>query len=71
MPVLTLVELFRLTKIELCDLATKIANDIPKLVEGTQHRENASIVCANALGANAAVLCVLTTSTVAGYGALD
>jgi hypothetical protein len=30
-----------LTKIELCDLVAKVANDIPKLVEGTQECVNA------------------------------
>jgi hypothetical protein len=40
MRVLTIVELF-LTKIELCNLAAKVANDIPMLLEGTQQRANA------------------------------
>lgn len=41
MRVLTIVELLHLTKIELCNLAAKVANDIPMLLEGTQQRANA------------------------------
>ncbi len=41
MRVVTIVELLRLTKIELCNLQAKVANDAPKLVEGTQERANA------------------------------
>jgi hypothetical protein len=39
MRVLTILELMRLWKIELCDLAAKITNMLPDLPEGTADRE--------------------------------
>jgi hypothetical protein len=41
MRVLTLTELMRLTRIELCDLAARITNAFPDLPEGSPERQNA------------------------------
>ena len=41
MQVLTLTELMRLTRIELCGLAAQIANALTKLPEGSPERDNA------------------------------
>ena len=38
MRVLTLIELMRLSKIELCDLAARITNAFPNLPEGSTER---------------------------------
>lgn len=43
MRVLTLIELMRLSKIELCDLAARITNAFPDLPEGSPERANAVI----------------------------
>ena len=43
MRVLTITELMRLSKIELCDLAAKITNLLPRLPEGSAEREAAHI----------------------------
>jgi hypothetical protein len=43
MRVLTIIELMRLTKIELCDLAAKITNMLPDFPEGSAEREAAHI----------------------------
>jgi hypothetical protein len=39
--VLTINELMRLTRIELCDLARRITNELPKYLEGSPERANA------------------------------
>jgi hypothetical protein len=41
MRVLTLTELMRLTRIELCALLTRITNDLPAFPEGSVERANA------------------------------
>jgi hypothetical protein len=41
MRLLTLNELMRLTRIELCDLAARITNAFPDLPEGSPERHNA------------------------------
>jgi hypothetical protein len=41
MRVLTLTELMRLTRIELCDLAARITNELPKFPEGSPELVNA------------------------------
>lgn len=41
MQVLTLTELMRLTRVELCGLATQIANALTQLPEGSPDRDNA------------------------------
>jgi len=41
MRVLTINELLRLTHIELCDLATRIANELPTFPEGSPERTSA------------------------------
>ena len=41
MRVLTINELMRLTRIELCDLAQRIAGDLPNFANGSPERANA------------------------------
>ena len=41
MRVLTINELMRLTRIELCDLLTRITNELPDFPEGSPERDNA------------------------------
>jgi hypothetical protein len=41
MKLLTITELMRLSKIELCDLAARITNAFPDLPEGSPERSNA------------------------------
>jgi hypothetical protein len=41
MRVLTINELLRLTRIELCDLAQRVANELPKYPDGSPERANA------------------------------
>ena len=41
MRVLTINELLRLTRTELCNLAAKIANELPMLPDGSPERANA------------------------------
>jgi hypothetical protein len=41
MRVLTINELMRLTRIELCDLAQRITNELPKFPDGLPERANA------------------------------
>jgi hypothetical protein len=41
MRVLTLTELMRLTRIELCALLTRITNELPDLPEGSPEHDNA------------------------------
>jgi hypothetical protein len=41
MRVLTITELLRLTRIELCDLATRITNKLPTFAEGSLEYANA------------------------------
>jgi hypothetical protein len=41
MRVLTINELLRLTRIELCDLATRIANELPTFSDDSPERANA------------------------------
>jgi hypothetical protein len=41
MRVLTINELLRLTRIELCDLARRVTNELPKFPEGSSERANA------------------------------
>jgi hypothetical protein len=41
MRVLTINELLRLTRIELCDLARRVTNELPKYPEGSPERANA------------------------------
>ncbi len=43
MRVLTITELLRLTRIELCDLAARITNAWPDFPEGSVEQENAFI----------------------------
>jgi hypothetical protein len=43
MRVLTLIELMRMAKIELCDLAARITNMLPEFPEGSPEREAAHI----------------------------
>jgi hypothetical protein len=43
MRVLTLNELMRLSKIELCDLAARITNNLPEFPEGSAERANAGV----------------------------
>ena len=40
MRVLTLTELMRLTRIELCALLTRITNELPDFPEGSAERDN-------------------------------
>jgi len=46
MRVLTLTELMRLTRIELCALLTRITNEPPDFPEGFAERDNALTTCA-------------------------
>jgi hypothetical protein len=48
MRVLTLTELMRLTRSELCALITRIRNDLPTFPEGSVERANALSNLANA-----------------------
>jgi hypothetical protein len=41
MRVLTINELMRLTRIELCNLAQRITNELPQFTEGSSERANA------------------------------
>lgn len=41
MRVLTITELLRLTRIELCDLAARITNAWPEYLEGSEAQQNA------------------------------
>jgi hypothetical protein len=41
MRVLTINELLRLTRIELCDLARRITNELPQFPDGSPERANA------------------------------
>jgi hypothetical protein len=41
MQVLTITELMRLTRTELCAMLTRIANELPKFPEGSVERANA------------------------------
>jgi hypothetical protein len=41
MRVLTINELMRLTRIELCDLARRITSELPNFLEGSPERANA------------------------------
>jgi len=43
MQVLTITELMRLTRTELCALLTRITNELPKFPEGSAERANAHI----------------------------
>jgi hypothetical protein len=43
MRVLTIIELMRMAKIELCDLAARITNLLPEFPEGSPEREAAHI----------------------------
>jgi hypothetical protein len=43
MRVLTLIELMRMTRIELCDLAARITNALPEFPEASQEYANARI----------------------------
>lgn len=43
MRVLTITELLRLTRVELCDLAAKITNAWPEFTEGSEEQQNARI----------------------------
>ena len=43
MRVLTITELMRLTRTELCALLTRITNDLPDLPEGSVERANAHV----------------------------
>src|SRR5580658_3896407 len=47
MRVLTINELWRLTRIELCDLAQRITNELPQFAEGSPERANALISLRN------------------------
>jgi hypothetical protein len=47
MRVLTIVELMRLTRVELTDLLVWIANALPDLPEGSPDRQNALITLQN------------------------
>ena len=47
MRVLTLTELMRLTRIELCDLFTEITNELLSLPEGSVERANAEATLRN------------------------
>jgi hypothetical protein len=47
MMVLTIVELMRLTRIELCDLAAKITNRLPDYPETSQAYANARLTLRN------------------------
>jgi hypothetical protein len=47
MQVLTINELMRLTRIELCDLAARITNAFPDFPEGSAERANAHINLGN------------------------
>jgi hypothetical protein len=47
MRVLTLTELMRLTRMELCELIRKITTDLPSYVEGSPARHNALITLQN------------------------
>jgi hypothetical protein len=43
MRVLTITELMRLTRTELCALLTRITNDLPDFPEGSDERANAHV----------------------------
>jgi hypothetical protein len=45
--VLTINELWRLTRIELCNLARRISDKLPRLLAGTPERSNALISLRN------------------------
>jgi hypothetical protein len=45
--VLTINELWRLTRIELCDLAQRITNELPAFPEGSPERDDALISLRN------------------------
>jgi hypothetical protein len=47
MRVLTIIELMRLSKIELCDLAAKITNALPDLPDGSSDRANVAETLSN------------------------
>jgi len=47
MRVLTINELMRLTRIELCGLITQITNELPKFPEGSVERANALVNLTN------------------------
>ena len=47
MRVLTLTELMRLTRIELCALFTQITNELPTFPEGPPDRDNALTILRN------------------------
>jgi hypothetical protein len=47
MRVLTLTELMRLTRIELCDLLHRITNALPEFPEGSAERANALLNLGN------------------------
>jgi hypothetical protein len=47
MRVLTITELMRLTRIELCQLAARIANELPSFPEGSVERANAEATLRN------------------------
>jgi hypothetical protein len=47
MRVLTLTELMRLSKIELCDLLARITNVLPDFAEGSAERANALLNLGN------------------------
>jgi hypothetical protein len=47
MRVLTITELMRLTRIELCQLAARIANELPSFPEGSAERANAEATLRN------------------------
>jgi hypothetical protein len=50
MRVLTLTELMRLTRIELCALLTRITNELPDFPEGSAERDTALTTCATSAG---------------------
>jgi hypothetical protein len=47
MQVLTITELMRLTRIELCALAARITNALPEFPEGSVERQNALMILRN------------------------
>ena len=47
MQVLTLTELMRLTRTELCALLTRITNELPEFPEGSVERANAHVNLVN------------------------
>jgi hypothetical protein len=60
MRVLTIIELMRLSKIELCDLAAKITNLLPDFPEGSAEREVAHQPAQHPDGLSAARLFAVT-----------